>query len=496
MTWFAGDLGGLYRFRDGRFQAIPNSSGLTSEPINAMQDDGRGNLWFSSNRGISRVGLKELNDFADGRISSLSPVTYGAAEGMKSIECNAGFPGAWRTRDGRIWFATMRGVVAVDPSAGDRLPPTVVIEEAWAGRVKLAGDGRTSVKAGSNTFDFTFTALSLSVPEKQRFKYRLEPYDKDWVDAGTRRTAHYTNMPPGDYSFQVIAANSYGIWSVRSAGVRFALQPQYYQTNWFEFACATALGVLLWLGYQFRIRQLQRLFNMRLEERVRERTRIARDLHDTLLQTSQAALIQMQAAYNLLSRSPEQAVEVLQRAIAISADGIAEGREAIQNMRLSTVIRNDLARALRLAGDQLAAQSSASFDVRVEGSSRDVHPILRDEIYNIALEAMRNAFKHSEAHAIAAEIFYGDSLRVRIRDDGKGMDPALVKQGRSGHYGLAGMRERADRIGGKLDVCSRPGGGTEIELSIPGVIAFGTSAAGFLFRRFRRNNKSESAAQS
>jgi signal transduction histidine kinase len=261
-------------------------------------------------------------------------------------------------------------------------------------------------------------------------------------------------------------------------------------------ACVTAFGVLLWLAYQFRIRQLQRLFNMRLEERVQERTRIARDLHDTLLQTSQAALIQMQAAYNLLSRRPEQAVEVLQRAIAICGDGIAEGREAIQHMRLSTVIKNDLARALREAGDQLAAQSSASFAVRVEGPSRDVHPILRDEIYNIALEAMRNAFNHSEAHAIAAEIFYGDSLRVRIRDDGKGMDPALVKQGRPGHYGLAGMRERAGRIGGKLDVCSRPGGGTEIELSIPGVIAFGTSGAGSLFRRFRRNNKSKSAAQS
>ncbi|HME06387.1 MAG TPA: two-component regulator propeller domain-containing protein [Bryobacteraceae bacterium] len=495
-TWFAGNLGGLYRFRDGRFQAIPNSSGLTSDSINAMQDDGKGNLWFSSNRGISRVALKELNDFADGRISSLSPVSYGAAEGMKSIECNGGFPGAWRTRDGRIWFATMRGVVAVDPNAGDRLPPTVVIEEAWAGRVKLGGGGRTSVKAGSNTFDFTFTGLSLTAPEKQRFKYQLEPYDKDWVDVGTRRTAHYTNMPPGDYSFQVMAANSYGIWSVRSAGVRFALQPQFYQTNWFRSACVAAFGLLLWLAYQFRIRQLQQLFNMRLEERVQERTRIARELHDTLLQTSQAALIHMQAAYNLLARRREEAAEVLQQAINVSEAGIAEGREAIQNMRLSTVTKNDLARALGLAGDQLAAQSSASFDVRVEGSSRDVHPILRDEIYNIALEAMRNAFKHSEAHAIEARIFYGDSLRVRIRDDGKGTDPAIVTQGRSGHYGLAGMRERADRIGGKLDVCSRPGGGTEIDLSIPGAIAFGVPGAGSLFRRFRRNNKSQSAAHS
>ena len=303
-------------------------------------------------------------------------------------------------------------------------------------------------------------------------------------------------MAPGEYSFHVIAANSFGIWNERGATVSFALEPRYYQTNWFRLACVTVFGVLLWLAYQFRIRQLQRLFNMRLEERVQERTRIARELHDTLLQTSQAALIQMQAAYNLLSRRPEQAVEVLQRAIAISADGIAEGREAIQNMRLSTVVKNDLAQALRIAGDQLAAQSSAGFDLQVEGSSRDVHPILRDEVYNIALEAMRNAFRHSEAHAIAAGIFYGDDLRVRIRDDGKGMDAALVKQGRSGHYGLAGMRERAEHIGGKLEVCSRPGGGTEIELSIPGAIAFGTSGAGSLFRRFRRNKKSKSAAQS
>jgi signal transduction histidine kinase len=270
-------------------------------------------------------------------------------------------------------------------------------------------------------------------------------------------------------------AKSLGIWNERGATVSFALEPSYYQTNWFRSPCVTAFGVLLWLAYQFRIRQLQWLFNMRLEERVQERTRIARELHDTLLQTSQAALIHMQAAYNLLARRREEAGEVLQQAINVSQAGIAEGREAIQHMRLSTVVKNDLAQALRIAGDQLAAQSSASFDLRVEGSSRDVHPILRDEVYNIALEAVRNAFKHSEAHAIAAEIFYEDSLRVRIRDDGKGMDPAIVTQGRSGHYGLAGMRERADRIGGKLNVCSRPGGGTEIELSIPGAIAFGAS---------------------
>ena len=165
-------------------------------------------------------------------------------------------------------------------------------------------------------------------------------------------------------------------------------------------------------------------------------------------------------------------------------------------MRSSTVLTNDLARALRAAGDELAAQGSAKFEVKVQGSSRDVHPILRDEVYRIALEAMRNAFKHAEARAIEAEIMYGDSLRVRIRDDGKGIDPAIMKEGRSGHYGLPGMRERAEHIGGKLDVWSGPGAGTEIQLSIPGTVAFASSGPGSFFRRFQRKDKSEATAQS
>jgi len=215
-----------------------------------------------------------------------------------------------------------------------------------------------------------------------------------------------------------------------------------------------------------------------------------------MLQTFQAALIQMQVGYNVLSRRPEKAAEAIQKAITTAAGAIAEGRAAIQNMRSSTVTKNDLARALRLAGDQMAAEGSGTVDVRVQGLSRDLHPILRDEVYRIALEAMRNAFKHGEAHAVEAEILYEDSLRVRIRDDGKGMDPAVMKQGLSGHYGLPGMRERAERIGGKLDVWTAVGAGTEIQLSIPGTIAFGRSGPGSLFRRFRRKGKNEAAAQS
>jgi PAS domain S-box-containing protein len=255
--WLATYGGGLFRFRDGRLKAITTKDGLPNSMLLRILEDGTGNLWFTSTRNIFRLSLKELNDFADGRISSILPVSYGVAEGMRSSECNGGNPGVWKSRDGRIWFPTLRGVVAIDPAAGSRLPPPVVLEEAWANQSMLARDGQTSVRPGNNTFDFRFTALSFSAPEKLRFRYRLEPFDKNWVDAGTHRTAHYTNMAPGKYSFHVIAASDYGIWNEQGASVRFVLQPHFYQTNWFYALCAAMFLAMLWAAYQFRVHQLQ-----------------------------------------------------------------------------------------------------------------------------------------------------------------------------------------------------------------------------------------------
>src|ERR1700735_77048 len=211
--WVATYGGGLNRFRDGRFQAITTQDGLPDNLLLGLLEDGERNLWFSSNQSVFRLSLKELNDFADGKISFLSPVSYGTAEGMRSSESNGGTPGGWITRDGRIWFPTLRGVVAIDPAAGNRLAPPVAVEEAWADKFTLIRNGRTTVPPGNNTFDFRFTALSFSAPEKLNFKYRLEPFDKDWVNARTHRTAHYTNMDPGEYSFHVLAANNFGVWS-------------------------------------------------------------------------------------------------------------------------------------------------------------------------------------------------------------------------------------------------------------------------------------------
>jgi len=269
--WLANYGEGLVRFRDGRFRAITTRDGLPNRSPVCLLDDGDGSLWVSSDHNIFRLRLKELNDFADGRISSISPVSYGLAEGMRSSECNSGSPGGWKTTDGRLWFPTLRGVVAIDPTAGHRLPPPVVLEEASAGDLTLARDGRTSVPSGNNTFDFRFTALGFSAPEKVRLRYRLEPFEKDWVDAGTQRTARYMNMAPGEYSFHVIAANNYGIWNNRGARVRFVLEPHFYQTAWFFLVLAGGIVLLAAGAYRLRIRQL-RAREMQLEQLVDCRT--------------------------------------------------------------------------------------------------------------------------------------------------------------------------------------------------------------------------------
>jgi PAS domain S-box-containing protein len=254
--WVATYGGGLNRFRDGNFKAITSKEGLPNNMLVRLHEQ-RGQLWISSNQDIFRLDLKQLNDFLDGRVSSILPVSYGIAEGMRSSESNQGSPAIFETPDGRLWFTTLRGVVAIDPMAGDHAPPTVVLEEALADTLTLTPNGKTSVPPGHNTLDFRYTTLSFSAPEKVRFKYRLEPYDTTWVDAGTRRSVRYTNMAPGNYSFRVIAANSNGIWTQTGAGTHFTLRPRFFQTIWFRVVSAIVFLALLWTAHRFRVRHLK-----------------------------------------------------------------------------------------------------------------------------------------------------------------------------------------------------------------------------------------------
>jgi signal transduction histidine kinase len=271
----------------------------------------------------------------------------------------------------------------------------------------------------------------------------------------------------------VTASNNSGVWNQEGAVLDFFIAPAYYQTHWFRALCVGAFLAMLWLAYQLRVGHLQRQFALTVETRVAERTRIARDLHDTLLQSFQGLLPRIQAAIYKLPEGAVDARQTLEEAVDQASQAITEGRDAVQGLRMSTVEKNDLAVAIRTIGEELAAaennQTFTPFQVLVEGPPRNLHPILRDEVYRLAAEALRNAFRHAAARAVEVEIRYDEKyFRLRVRDDGKGIRPdVLGGDGREGHYGLPGMRERAALVGGKLTIWSEVDSGTEIELIIP-----------------------------
>ena len=273
----------------------------------------------------------------------------------------------------------------------------------------------------------------------------------------------------------MIASNNSGVWNEQGDTLAFSVDPAYYQTNWFLALCVGGGLFVLWSGYQRRLRHFQHQFEMALDARVHERTRIARELHDTLLQSFHGLLLRFQTVLHLLPERPAEARAQLEGAIGQAAKAITEGRDAVQSLRASTVERNDLAVAIRTLGDELAAADNttahhpSTFSVAVEGETRDLHPIARDEIYKVAGEALRNAFRHAQATRVEVEIRYDrEQFRLRVRDDGRGIDARVLGgQEIAGHFGLRGMRERATLVGGKVAVWSDAGAGTEVELSIP-----------------------------
>jgi signal transduction histidine kinase len=338
-----------------------------------------------------------------------------------------------------------------------------------------------------NVFSFEFAALSLADSQKRRYRYKLEPLEPGWNEVGSKqRLATYTNLDPGKYLFRVQASNRDGVWNEEGVSLPILITPPWWKTNWFRAACVAVFFAMLWGIYELRVRQLAGQFNIRLEERVAERTRIARDLHDTLLQSFQALLPRLQASINMFASRPDDARRNLEQAADQASQAIAEGRDAIQDMRMSTVEKNDLAVAIRALGEELASAAkppSPNFTVVVEGACRNLHPILRDEVYRLATEALRNAFRHAAAQNVEVEIRYDEKyFRLRVRDDGTGIpSDVLSGDGREGHYGLAGMRERAKLVGGKLTIWTEVDDGTEIELNIPGARAFVKSTRPFWY---------------
>jgi signal transduction histidine kinase len=308
------------------------------------------------------------------------------------------------------------------------------------------------------------------------------------------RQVQYTNLAPGHYTFRVIACNNDGVWNEAGAFLAFSIAPAYYQTTWFRVSCAAAFLLLLWAAYRFRVHQLKHQFAIGLEARVNERTRIARDLHDTLLQSFNALLLRLQTVSNVLPAQPDEAKRRIDRAIEQASDAITEGRDTVNELRASgsTI---DLDQAISNFASELLSGSALEpipeVHVRVEGTPTPLNPIVRDEAYRIVTEALRNAIRHANAGRIEIEIRYDErQLRLRIGDNGTGIDPAILDQDhKAGHWGLRGMRERANLVGGTLEVWSQVEIGTEIELSIPAASVYATppSARWSVLSRFGRS---------
>ena len=501
---WAGTERGLSRIKDGRIATLSTKNGLPCDTIHWSIEDDDGALWLYTVCGLVRVTRSELDGWVKDPNRRVQATVWDATDGVRSRAVALYFgPTVAKARDGKLWFNTGDGIQLIDPHhvAFNKIPPPVYIQQIVADdKVQwqnLSGVPVSNLRLPPHIRDLTidYTALSLTDPEKVHFKYKLEGQDPDWREVVNHRQVQYSNLRPRSYRFRVIAANNSGVWNEQGDMLEFSIDPAYYQTGWFRALCVVAFMGVLWAAYELRVRHLRHEFDMTLDVRVSERTRIARDLHDTLLQSFHGLLLRFQTVSVLLPERPIEAKEKLDNAIEQAAGAITEGRDAVQGLRASTVERNDLALAVRTLGEELEDHPSndrpATFRVAVEGHARDLHPILRDEIYRIAAEALRNAFHHAEARQIEVEIRYdNDQFRLRVRDDGKGMDAGVLSRyGLEGHYGLRGMRERASLIQGKLVVWSEVDAGTEVELRIPASAAYTTARKRWLLQKFNGKTK-------
>jgi signal transduction histidine kinase/ligand-binding sensor domain-containing protein len=484
---------GLIGWKDGRLQTMAVNNGLPCDDIFSVLSDQK-NYWLYTQCGLVQIAVAQMQQWWEQPSQVLQVNVIDQSDGVRP-QYAVFSPPASQSPDGKLWFATNSVLQMFDPgrTRNNSVVPPVHIEQVIA-------DGKTYLPTGDlalpglvRSLEIDYTGLSFVAPEKVRFRYKLEGHSVDWQDCGGRRQAFFNDLAPGKYKFRVIAANNDGLWNDEGSSLTFSIAPAWYQTVWFKLICLVAVGLAGSAIYQLRVRQIERQFNVGLEARVDERMRIARELHDTLLQSFHGLLLRFQSASDLLPTRPEDAKQRLENAIDYAAKAITEGRDAVQQLRSTTVARNDLASEISMLASELSVDkcngNHPEFSMRVEGPPRNLHPIVRDEVYRIAAEALRNAFKHSEARRIEVEIRYGErELRLRTRDDGKGIDPAIPAQDRpAGHWGLSGMRERAKLLGGKLQVWSEVDSGTEVELIIPASVAY--AERGAWYRRllsFRR----------
>jgi signal transduction histidine kinase len=376
----------------------------------------------------------------------------------------------------------------VDPAflIKSSVPVLVNIESIVADGKMADLSDKTQIPPSPRRVTINYAGLSLTVPEHVHFRYMLDGFDRQWSGTVGAREAVYTNLGPGTYRFRVIASNSEGTWNNNENAYTFEVRPAFWQTWWFRILCFAAVGSLVLGIYQLRLRKATHQLNVRFEERLAERTRIAQELHDTLLQGVLSASMQLNVANDQIEENAPFK-PLVTRVLELMGRVVDDGRSAVRGLRVSRDGTQALDQAFSRVPQELAVQGSANFRVITEGPQRTLHPVIRDEVYRIGREALVNAFRHSEAKNIEVELEYAThELIMRVRDDGRGIDPHVLQTGREGHWGLSGMRERAGKIGAKLKVWSKTAEGTAVELRVPARIAFDTGTSSGVSKWFTK----------
>jgi ligand-binding sensor domain-containing protein/signal transduction histidine kinase len=465
MLWVGTKDGGLSRSSGDGFTTV-HANDLPRE-VDAIISDARGYVWLTSNRGITRVLAAELVACGDAPECNPHVAAYGSSDGMPTEEMSSsGHPGVWRASDGRIWFATRKGVAIVDPVdlTEDRMPPAVVVERFTVDDIDWRNTGtEITIPPGHVRFVFEYAGLSYLSPSKVRYRYILEGFDKQWTQAGSRRSAYYTNLPPRHYRFRVQAANQDGIWNDRGAEVVFVIKPPFYRTLWFLGLAALLLAGVIFAIYRMRVRSIRSQFDAVLAER----NRIAREIHDTLAQGFVGVSVQLELTAHLLSQSQVlEASQQVDRTRDLVREGLADARRSIWDLRAANTQATLPVRLTHIV--EQSSTERLKIDIAIGGTYRALASSLENEVLRIAQEAIANVVRHSVAtHAKLDLRYHPSELILTISDNGAGFDATDVTLVTRGHFGLQGMRERASQIGGILKLESSPESGTVVTLCVP-----------------------------
>jgi signal transduction histidine kinase/ligand-binding sensor domain-containing protein len=474
-VWIGGSAG-LQYFQNGRFHDADVDTRGRLSGVSGLVNGVNGDLWLNTIGGVLRIPGSDVSQLLGGSKASVHAESFDYLDGLTGTpEQLRPLPTAIRGLGDALYFATRGGVASIEAGSRVRnsLPPPVWIEAVIADGKGYVPPKHLTMPAGTRELTINYTATSLLIPERVQFRYKLVGFDNSWREAGTQRQAFYSRLPPGKYRFQVLASNNDGVWNTTGAELSFSITPSFVQTLFFKLLCGTLLIGAAWFIYLIRLKQITTRLNARMQERVTERERIARDLHDTFLQGIQAVLLTVHTA-NRLIEANSRPRRMIEDALSQSDQVLLEGRDLVMQLRGKRSECTNLSSALQIVGAELSKSYPAQFNLSVLGEHRDLDPVIRDDVYGIGREAVSNSFRHSKATHINVELIYGtEDLTLHIRDDGIGINSQVLEAGqRSGHWGLPGIKERAKKIGALYLLQSEQTVGTAISLSLPAAIAY------------------------